>query len=128
MASPTSPSREVTLLLDEMHSPSIADALTRDSWDVVAVASTAELRGMPDADLLAYATTTGRALVTENIVDFAPLTNQWATENKAHTGLIFTNPKRFNRATLAYPGNLITALRAFLDDPPIDGESWNWWL
>ncbi len=128
MASPTSPSREVKLLLDEMHAPSIADALTRDSWDVVAVASTAELRGMSDVDLLAHATTTGRALVTENIVDFAPLTNQWATANRVHAGLIFTNPKRFNRATLAYPGNLITALRSFLDDPPIDGESWNWWL
>ena len=71
MASPTSPSREVKLLLDEMHAPSIADALTRESWDVVAVASTAQLRGMSDVDLLAHATTTGRALVTENIVDFA---------------------------------------------------------
>jgi hypothetical protein len=118
----------VKLLLDEMHSRSIADALTRVSWDVVAVASTAELRSMPDADLLAHAATTGRALVTENIVDFAPLTNQWAAENKSYAGLIFTNPKRFNRATLAYPGNLVIALRTLLEDPPIGGESWNWWL
>ena len=116
------------LLLDEMHAPSIADALTRESWDVVAVASTAALRGVPDADLLAHAAATGRALATENIADFARLTNRWATENRAHAGLIFTNPKRFNRATLAYPGNLIVALRTFLDDPPIEGESWNWWL
>ena len=116
------------LLLDEMHGPSIADALTRNSWDVVAVASTTELRGSLDADLLAHAAATGRALVTENVVNFAPLTNQWATENRAHAGLIFTNPKRFNRATLTYPGNLIAALRTFLDDPPVNGESWNWWL
>ena len=43
-------------------------------------------------------------------------------------GVVFTNPKRFDRATLAYPGTLSTALRRFLDDPPIDGESWIWWL
>jgi predicted nuclease of predicted toxin-antitoxin system len=118
----------VKLLLDEMHSPSMADALAKDSWDVVAAASTPDVRGMPDSDLLAYATASGRAVVTENIVDFALLTTQWATENRPHAGLIYTNPKRFNRATLAYPGNLINALRTFLDDPPIDGESWTWWL
>ena len=116
------------LLLDEMHSPSVAEALTTASWDVKAVAAMAELRGMPDGDLLAYATASGRALVTENIVDFALLTAQWAAENRPHAGLLYTNPKRFNRATLAYPGNLINALRTFLDDPPTDGESWTWWL
>lgn len=116
------------LLLDEMHAPLIADALTRDSWDVVAVASTAQLRGMPDSDLFTHATTTGRTLVTENVVDFAPLANLWAVQNKTHAGLVITNPKRFNRATLAYPGNLIAALRMFLNDPPINGESWTWWL
>ena len=116
------------LLLDEMHAPVIADALRRDSWDVVAVASTAQLRGMPDSDLFMHAVATGRTLVTENIVDFAPLATQWAIENKAHAGVVFTNPKRFNRATLTYPGNLIAALRTFLNDPPINGESWTWWL
>lgn len=128
MASPTSPSREVKLLLDEMHAPSIAEALARDSWDVMAVASMADLRGMSDRNLLAYATADGRAVVTENIVDFALLTTQWAAENRPHAGLVYTNPKRFNRATLAYPGNLINALRTFLDDPPVDRESWTWWL
>ena len=83
---------------------------------------------MPDSDLFMHAAATGRTLVTENIVDFAPLANQWAIENKAHAGLVFTNPKRFNRATLAYPGNLVAALRTFLNDPPINGESWTWWL
>jgi len=128
VASPTSASREVKLLLDEMHAPSIADVLSEHSWDVLAVASTAELRGIADSDLLAHASTSGRALVTENIVDFASLASQWATENRTHAGLIYTNPKRFNRATLAYPGDLITALHAFLDTSSIEGESWIWWL
>ena len=96
--------------------------LILESLHVIAVASMADLRGMPDGDLLAYATADGRAVVTENIVDLALLTAQWAAENRPHAGLVYTNPKRFNRATLAYPGNLINALHAFLDDPPIEGE------
>lgn len=116
------------LLLDEMHAPSVAVQLTGESFDVVAVAAQPELRGMSDEDLLAYASTERRALVTENVADFMPLANQWAGEHEAHAGLIFTNPKRFNRSTLAYPGTLITALREFLTDPPITGESWIWWL
>lgn len=116
------------LLLDEMHAPSIADALTENSLDVIAVASLPDLRGLSDTDLLVHASSSGRALITENIVDFAPLANQWATENRIHPGLVFTNPKRFNRSTLAYPGNLMMALRSFLSDPPIAGQSWIWWL
>lgn len=50
-----------------------------------------------------------------------------AADGRAHPGLIFTNPKRFHRASLAYPGNLVAALDRFLDEPPIGGESWTWW-
>lgn len=116
------------LLLDEMHAPTIAEALTIDSWDVEAVAAAAELRGRPDEEILTYAASAGRALVTENVVDYAILAEQWASEGRPHAGLIFTNPRRFSRATIAYPGNLITALRRFLADAPIQGESWIWWL
>jgi len=117
----------VKLLLDEMHTPGVVVQLTGESFDVVAVAAQPE-RGLSDEELLAHATTEQRALVTENITDFMPLATQWASQRKPHSGLIFTNPKRFNRATLAYPGNLITSLRNFLTDPPITGESWTWWL
>jgi hypothetical protein len=118
----------VKLLLDDMHAAGIVDALTGHSWDVVAVAAEAELRGISDEDLLAHAAAGERALVTENVADFVLLATRWTGEGRAHSGLIFTNPKRFNLATLAYPGNLITALRRFLKDPPVDGESWIWWL
>ena len=116
------------LLLDEMHSPSIADALTKDMFDVLAVAAEPELRGASDEEILAQAAVAERAVVTENVVDFMPLATHWAGEHRAHAGLIFTNPIRFNRATVAYPGNLIHALRRFLRDPPIHGDSWIWWL
>jgi hypothetical protein len=69
-----------------------------------------------------------RALVTENIGDFAALANAWAADGRSHAGLLFTNPHRFNRATVAYPSNLIAALRSFLSDPPAWGPSMLWWL
>ncbi|MCP4309042.1 MAG: hypothetical protein GY788_30050 [bacterium] len=116
------------LLLDEMHTPSVAVELMGESFDVVAVAADPDLRGMADEELLAHAATERRALVTENVADFMPLATRWAGEHRTHAGLIFTNPKRFNRATLAYPGSLIASLREFLTDPPVTGESWIWWL
>ncbi|MEX1004324.1 MAG: DUF5615 family PIN-like protein [Acidimicrobiia bacterium] len=116
------------LLLDEMHAPTIAETLGGETFDVVAVPAQPGLRGISDEDLLVYATTGERALVTENVADFMPLVMHWAGANRAHPGLIFTNPKQFNRATLAYPGNLINGLRHFLNDPPISGDSWTWWL
>jgi hypothetical protein len=118
----------VKLLLDEMHAPSVALQLIGESFDVGAVAAQPDLRGMADEELLVHATTERRALVTENVADFMPLATQWAGEHKAHAGLIFTNPRRFNRATLAYPGNLIAALRKTLTHPPVTGEPWIWWL
>jgi hypothetical protein len=51
-----------------------------------------------------------------------------ASAGTAHAGVIFTNPTRFNRASLAYPGNVIAALSKFVACPPITGESWVWWL
>ncbi len=129
MASPAPAIGEVKLLLDEMHAPGIADTLARDGWDVLAVAARADLRGASDADLLNYAARESRALVTENVGDFSPLATQWAAQGKVHRGLIFTNPRRFNRASAAYPGNLIAALRQFLAEPPVlDNGSWIWWL
>ena len=116
------------LLLDEMHAPAVADALTEAGFDVMAVAADPSLRGCGDADLLDHAAAGGRALVTENVGDFSVLAAARAVDGEPHAGLIFTNPTRFNRATLAYPGNLIAALQTFLDTPPVGGGSWTWWL
>ncbi|MCP4961641.1 MAG: hypothetical protein GY925_20540 [Actinomycetia bacterium] len=116
------------LVLDEMHAPSVAASLVEQGWDVEAVAASRDLRGMSDEDLLSWAARDERAVVTENIVDFARIAADWVAEGRVHQGLVFTNPKRFNRATIAYPGNLIGALREFLADPPALGSSAVWWL
>lgn len=116
------------LLLDEMHSPEVARALSDYGHDVHAVASDPLLRGMADAKLLEFAAGINRAIVTENVSDFAVLASQWAATTKPHAGIIYTNPTRFNRRSATYPANLIAALNSFLQHPPIDGEDWTWWL
>ena len=68
------------LLLDEMHAPGVAVQLAGEDFDVVAVATQPSLRGMADEELLAYAATERRALVTENVADFMPLATRWAGE------------------------------------------------
>jgi predicted nuclease of predicted toxin-antitoxin system len=118
----------VKLLLDEMHAPAVGDALTADGWDIVAVAVSGSIRGTAEEDLLAHAATQGRALVTENIADFAAIASRWASEERPHAGLIFTNPKRFNRATMAYPGSVVAALRALLEASFALDPSGTWWL
>jgi len=111
-----------------MHAATIADALIADSYDVMVVTARPELRAMSDQDLLVHAAAMERVIVTENVGDFMLLVVQWTAEARAHPGLILTNPKRFNRATLAYPGNVITALSEFLMEAPARGDSWTWWL
>ena len=128
MAAPARASSAVRLLLDEMHAPRIARILAGESFDVEAIASNTDLRGTSDSDLMELASGAGQVLVTENIVDFAQLAQQWASRGNPHAGLIFTNPKRFDRATIAYPDCLVVALRRFLQEPPIEGQSWIWWL
>lgn len=119
---------DIKLLLDEMHTPIIAAALTEAGWDVIAVAAEPSLRSASDTELLDHAAAVGRVLVTENIRDYMPLAKSRAMEGEPRPGLILTNPKRFNRTSLAYPGNVIAALRAFLESPPLQGQSWIWWL
>lgn len=116
------------LLLDEMHSPTVARALQEAGHDVHAVASDPLLRGMADAKLLQLAAEMNRAIVTENVPDFAVLASQWAADAKPHAGIVYTNPNRFNRITSAYPANLIAALDHFLQHPPVEGQDWVWWL
>jgi len=118
----------VRLLLDEMHAGVAAGELRGLGLDVVAAQERADLRGLGDEDLLVRASAEERALVTENVKDFATLARQWAADGRAHPGIVFTSPKRFNRARLAYPGDLVAALVAFVAAGPVEGASWIWWL
>ena len=84
------------LLVDEMHSPAVAVELRRLGHDVVAFKAVAELIGFPDAELLRTATSDRRAVVTENIKDFAALHKTIAVAGQEHSGLVFTHSGRFS--------------------------------
>jgi hypothetical protein len=52
---------------------------------------TTEEAGMstaPDEDQLAYATSEGRAILTYNIRDFAPLHEEWQAAGRPHAGIV----------------------------------------
>ena len=115
-------------LLDEMHTPVIARALSQSGIDAIAVAATPSSRGLSDPDLLDHAAAGGRVLVTENVEDFSQLVMSRAATGEPHAGVILTNPKRFHRGSLAYPADVISALASLVDDPPTIGDSWVWWL
>lgn len=119
------------LLLDEMYAPAVA-ALLRD-WghDAIAVTERADLVGMPDEDLVRIATSDDRAVVTENIRDFAGLNLRFSVRGQPHSGLIFALSRRFPRSAQNYVQVLADALASFLSEhgAMLDGvESFVWWL
>lgn len=86
---------DTRLLLDEMISARIAVGLREQGLDVQAVLERQELVGGPDEALLELATREGRVLVTKNIVDFVPLSQQWIATGRTHAGLVLISTKTF---------------------------------
>jgi Domain of unknown function (DUF5615) len=103
------------LLLDEMFSDDIARQLRAKGYDVISVVADPALVGLPDDQILAYAASEGRALVTANIKDFVPLDSRYRAAGQAHAGLILVSTKTFpqNRRFLSA---IITSLAALLSD------------
>lgn len=119
------------LLLDEMHSPAVAAELRARGYDAVAVKERPELVGLADPDLLAASTGQGRAVVTENVKDFAALSQRWVASGDHHAGIVFTHPRRFPRAARNHIPTLSAALAQFVDDRASqvrEVESFVWWL
>ena len=83
------------LLLDEMFSDSIAQQLRAKGHDVISVVAHPALVALPDDQVLAHATTEGRALVTANIKDFIPLDGRYRAAGQSHAGLILVATKTF---------------------------------
>ena len=83
------------LLLDEMFSDAIAQQLRSNGHDGVSVVAHPALVGLPDDQILAYATAEGRALVTANIKDFIPLDSRYRAAGQSHPGLVLVSTKTF---------------------------------
>jgi hypothetical protein len=81
-----------------MMSARIAVQLREGGLDVQAVLERRELVTYPDEALLEVATREERTLITKNIVDFGPLSQQWAADGRSHAGQVFISTKTFPEA------------------------------
>jgi len=101
----------VRLLLDEMFTPRIAEALRTLSIDCRAVAEDPVLRALDDADILDVALSEGRAVVTNNVADFELLRRQRIADQRPVPDLIYTSDHAFPRDR-RFVQRLIDALAA----------------
>ncbi|MFN8221747.1 MAG: DUF5615 family PIN-like protein [Gaiellales bacterium] len=111
------------LLLDEMFAAFIAVELRSRGHDVVSVHESPG-SGTLDEDVFEFARSGGRAVVTENVVDFRPLAEALVGAGESHAGVVFTTDKRWPRTD---PGALIAALDELMKATavqPIDAEVW----
>jgi predicted nuclease of predicted toxin-antitoxin system len=117
----------VRLLLDEMFSPEIAAELVKRGHDVVAVAADPGLVGLPDEQVLEWATDQGRCLVTENVKDYEVLRRAAAAQGTTHAGLLYSGPRRFPRDR-RFVGALVVALDKMVADGQLPGPGEVGWL
>jgi hypothetical protein len=103
-----------TLLLDEMFSDAIAARLRAKNYDVRSVVADQNLAGRPDDQILAFAASTGRVLVTANIKDFLPLDSDYRATGRSHAGLILVSAKTFPQ-NRSYSAAIAEALLTVLD-------------
>jgi hypothetical protein len=117
----------VRLALDEMFSPQIAAELVRRGHDVVAVAANPGLVGLPDEQVLEWATEQGRCLVTENVKDYEALRRAAAAQGRTHAGLLYCGPRRFPRDR-RFLGALVVAVDQLIAAGQLPGPDDVAWL
>jgi len=117
---------ELRLLLDEHYPAWLADELTADGIDTVAVtAGRPALRGVDDRRVLESAVAEGRIVVTEDVTTFSAA----IALVPDYVGVIYCHHARFPRTR---PGlnRLRKAVSAFAADPPpgLGKQPVVWWL
>lgn len=103
------------LLLDEMYSTALADALRAaavDAWTAVELG----LGGRPDHEVLDAAVAGGYALLTENVADFARISADHLAAGRHHPGILVALSSRFSRRASGV-GALVASIRAVSAQP-----------
>ena len=104
------------LLLDAHFDPTVARGLRERGHDVVsAVDLGPDVYQAADAEMLAFAATEGRALVTRNIRDFVRLHAAWLGQERSHAGIVLVHARTIPEGDR---GAEIRALEGFLQQPP----------
>lgn len=116
------------LLLDEMYTSDIAEALRELGHDVSAVAERRDLMSAADTLVFATAQEERRVIVTNNVRDFAPLSEQALQTGATFYGVLFTSDKSMprRRANIrAYIDVLNAELTQHADDERLPaGVAW----
>ncbi|HEV3309216.1 MAG TPA: DUF5615 family PIN-like protein [Chloroflexota bacterium] len=105
-------------LLDEMYPGALAEALAEAGIDAVTVGSMG-LQGRPDFDVFAAAISAGRAVLTENVGDFAHIAADHSTSGQTHPGILIALSSRFSRR----PGGRKALIAAILSVANADVEN-----
>jgi Domain of unknown function (DUF5615) len=118
----------VKLALDHHYSARIAASLRDLGHDVVTV-SERGWEAETDEDVLALCSGEQRALLTNNVADFAVIVGRWALEGRSQTGLVFTSDKSMLRSS-DWIGRYVLALDHLLQSLPGDEAFTDqlWWL
>ena len=101
-------------MLDHHYSPQIANRLHDFGHDVMSVGE----RGWEtetDEALLTLCLGEQRALLTNNVADFAVIVRRWALEGRSHAGLVFTSDRSMPRSS-DWTGRYVGALDGLLRD------------
>jgi predicted nuclease of predicted toxin-antitoxin system len=86
------------LLLDEMYSPGLAEALRAADVDASTVIELG-LAGSSDLEVFAAAIADERTLLTENVADFARISADHLLAGQHHPGVLIALSSRFSRRT-----------------------------
>lgn len=97
------------LLLDEMYSPGLAEALRAADVDVRTVVELG-MAGSSDPEVFAAAIADGRTLLTENVADFTRISAEHVVAGQHHPGVLIALSSRFSRRAAGI-GPLVTAVR-----------------
>jgi hypothetical protein len=106
------------LLLDEMYPPGLADVLRAAGVDARTVVELA-MAGSSDPVIFAAAIADERALLTENVADFARISAEHVGAGQHHAGVLIALSSRFSRRAAGI-GPLVAAVRDIADQQLTD--------
>ena len=109
------------LALDHHYSSRIAVSL-RDLRHDVLRSLNEGWEAETDEDVLALCLGEQRALLTNNVADFAVIVGRWALEGRSHAGLVFTSDKSMPRSS-EWIGQYVRALDDLLRSLPREDAS-----